>query len=323
MRIAIGTTHGVIVLKEGQTEIDTWTLVSHAHQGRNIQAILTDPRGSILAASSQGSIHKTKDGENWMTTVEGLDGLNITAISSHPKSPMVMYIGTQPPSIYKSKTAGLRWQKLPSFNQLPSSDTWVYPVPPYRASVTKLRQHPLHPNVVFASVAQGGFMGSLDGGLTWTERPVSVGKEVNDFAIHALAPNRIFSATSAGLFRSNDLGSTWEQLEHGLPYTFARRVAIAPYNPNLIMASLSQMRDDSGAQIIVCSQDGGDTWQVKNVGLPSLTNQRITSISALKDNIFAFSTLTGNVYLTTNGGDLWRAIYLSRNTINIIQLMPN
>ncbi|MGM9991904.1 MAG: WD40/YVTN/BNR-like repeat-containing protein [Candidatus Bruticola sp.] len=322
MRIAIGTTRGIIVLREGERDIDTWALVSHAHQARNIQAVLTDPRGSILAASSQGSIHKTKDGENWMTTVEGLDGLNITAISSHPKSPMIMYVGTQPPSIYKSKTAGLRWQKLPSFNALPSSDEWIYPVPPYRASVTKLRQHPLHPNVVFASVAQGGFMGSLDGGLTWSERPVSVGKEVNDFAIHALAPNRIFSATSTGIFRSDDLGSTWTQLSHGIPYNFARRIAIAPYNPNLIMASLSQMRDDNGAQLIICSQDGGDTWQVKNVGLPSLNNQRITSISALGERTFAFSTITGNIYLTTNGGDLWRAIYLSKNTINAIQLLP-
>lgn len=322
MRIAIGTTRGVVVLKEGKTEMDTWMLVSHAHQARNIQALLTDPQGSILAASSQGSIHKTKDGENWMTAPDTLEDAKITAISCHPKAPMVMYVGTQPPAVYLSKTAGLRWQKLPAFSKLPSSENWTYPVPPYRASVTKLRQHPLYPHVVFASVASGGFMGSLDGGLTWTERPVSVGKEVNDFAIHALMPTRIFAATSTGLFRSLDLGSTWEQITHGLPYTFARRICIAPYNPNLIMAGLSQMREDSGAQILLCSEDGGETWQVKNVGLPSLNNQRITSISAIGEKTFAFSTVTGNVYLTTDGGDLWRAIYLSDHTINTIQLLP-
>lgn len=322
MRIAIGTTHGIIVLKEGKTEMDTWSLVSHSNQARCIQAILTDPKGSILAASSQGSIHKTKDGENWMTTMEGLEDLNITAISSHPKLPMTMYVGTQPPAVYISKTAGLRWSKLPSFSKLPSSDSWTYPLPPYRASVTRIRQHPLHPHVVFASVAQGGFMGSLDGGLTWSERPVSVGKEVNDFALHALMPMRIFAATSAGLFRSDDLGSTWEQLRHGIPYTIARRIAIAPYDPNIIMVSLSQMRDDSGSQILLCSEDGGNTWQTKNVGLPSLNNQRVSSISALGRSTFAFSTVTGNVYLTTNCGDLWRAIYLSNHTINAIQLLP-
>ena len=322
MRLAIGTTRGVIVLQEGQTDTDTWTLVSHSQHSRNIQALLTDPKGSILAASSQGSIHKTTDGENWMTTTEGLEGLNITAISSHPKAPMIMYLGTQSPAIYRSKTAGMLWQKLPSFNKLPSSDSWTYPVPPYRASVTKLCQHPLHPHVILASVAQGGFMGSLDGGLTWSERPVSVSKEVNDFALHALAPTRIFAATSTGLYCSQDLGSTWEQLEHGIPYTFARRVTISPYNPNLLMASISQTRDDDGPQIIIYSKDGGQHWEVKNVGLPSLNNQRITAISAVGEETFAFSTRNGNVYLTTDGGDLWRTIYLSNNTINTIQLLP-
>ncbi|MCR4783415.1 MAG: hypothetical protein K6A35_02725 [bacterium] len=322
MRIAVGTTRGIVVLKEREDPTENWELISHAHQGRNIQAVLTDPRGSILAASSQGSIHKTKDGENWMTTTEGLDELNITAISSHPKTPMVMYVGTQPPFIYRSQTAGLRWQKMPNFNKLPGSDGWTYPVPPYRARVTKLRQHPLHPNVVFASLAQGGFVGSLDGGLNWVERTVNAGREVNDFAIHALAPTRIFAATSIGLFRSQDLGGTWELLDQGLPYSFARHVAISPYNPNFIMASLSQMRDDSGSQIIACSADGGDSWQVRNVGLPSLNNHRITSISAISDGVFAFSTITGNIYLSTNNGGLWRAIYLSNLTINTIQLMP-
>lgn len=321
MRIAVGTENGVIVLKPGKSEIDTWSLLSHTQQGRSVQALLSDQHGAIIAATAQGSIHKTKDGENWMTTIEGLEGLNIKSLSFHPDDPLIMFCGTQPPAIYRSTTGGLRWQKVPSFNALPGAASWSYPVPPYRARVTRIIQHPLHANVVMAAVAQGGFLGSLDSGLTWMERPVSTGREVNDIILHHGAPTRIIAATSTGLFRSLDLGSTWQQVQHGAPYMFAWCLAVSPENPNFIMASLSQQCEESGPQMIVCTENGGDTWSVRNTGLPSLNGQRITSISASGSQTFAFSTRTGNIYMTTNGGELWRCIYLSSNSINAIRIV--
>lgn len=322
MRIAVGTDRGVMILKPGAAIEDSWRLVSFAHPNRRIQALLAGNGGAVVAASSSGTIHKTKDGENWMTTMEGLQNRNIQSICSHPEDQLTMFIGTQPPAIYKSTTGGLRWQKITSFNSVPSAANWSYPVPPYRASVTKVIQHPLHANVVMASVAQGGFLGSLDSGLTWMERPVSISREINDLALHPERPARIIAATSTGVFRSEDLGSTWQPIQTGLPYSFAWKIAVSPGNPDLIMACLSQRREEESDQLLAFSTNGGNHWEIRNTGLPSLNGHRITCMHALGDSLFIFGTETGSMFLTVDSGRIWRSVFYNQVPVRSILMLP-
>lgn len=306
MRIAVGTDQGVMVLKPGEVDAATWALVSHGQHARRIEALAEGADGALFVGADQGTVYKTVDGENWRSFAEGLTYTSIHALSVHPAEPDVLYAGSKPAAIFRSTDGGVHWERLAGFNAVPSAGKWSYPVPPYRAVVSALLQHPQHSKALLAGVALGGLIASLDGGLTWAERHTGLGREVNDLAMHPARPARLYAATGAGLFRSDDLASTWQPIHQGLPYLFTRALAIDPGDPDRLMAGVNQQRE-GGAALIARSADGGQTWQVAAQGLPSLQGQSITAVAALP-GVFVFGTDGGGLFATTNFGENWRRI---------------
>lgn len=318
MRVAVGTDQGVMVLKPGDVEGSTWTLVSHGQHNRRIEAICQAPSGDLYVGADFGTVYRTRDGENWQSFVEGLTYTSVHALSLHPDEPNVLYAGTQPAAIFRSTDGGPNWEKLASFHSVPSATKWSYPVPPYRAMVTCLLQHPQHPKAIMAGIAMGGLIASLDGGVTWAERHQGLGKEMHALVMHPARPARLFAATGGGLFRSEDLGASWTQMTAGLPYSFARSIAVDPDNPDRLMAGLNQQRD-GGTAVIARSADGGNTWQVVAHGLPSLAGQSITAVAAGPGH-FLMGTDAGLLFATANFGDFWQRI---RNTCPPVRRLVN
>lgn len=312
MKIVLGTDRGIMIAKPRNNMPDSWYLFSHVHADKHITALHVSSDGAIYAAAQGGAIYRSGDGENWMLTTDGIEELNITYLTSHPTDPSTMFLGTRPPAVYRSTTNGLRWEKMEGFNQVPSAMEWHYPQPPYTALVTKILQHPMHANVLLASIAQGGFMGSLDSGFTWMERPVTSGREINDLEIHPERPARVFAATATGIYRSDDLGSSWEQCHHGNPYLFTLKLAISPGNPDYLAAAISQQRATSSPQIITFSTNGGDSWFAPKSNLPSLTGQRITALDAWGEHSFAFATESGLIMYTSDDGRIWNSVLFNQ-----------
>lgn len=73
-------------------------------------------------------------------------------------------------------------------------------------------------------------------------------------------PRRVYAASEAGLYRSDDAGQTWEQADRGLPEGGVRALALDPREPRRLYAAAS------GASLYL-SEDGATSWQVAGTDL--------------------------------------------------------
>jgi DNA-binding beta-propeller fold protein YncE len=137
-----------------------------------------------------------------------------------------------------------------------------------------------------------------------------VGVEVQDIAISPdFATDRtVFVASSqAGVFRSSDLGRTWEEV--GFPYRGSSidtlRIAISPGfrdDHTLFVAT------DGG---VYRSTDGGKTWQTANSGFPS-SGLNVLSIAVSPNFVSDRTLLVGADYpsqglrKSSDGGGNWK-----------------
>jgi photosystem II stability/assembly factor-like uncharacterized protein len=113
-----------------------------------------------------------------------------------------------------------------------------------------------------AAVIDGRAMISDDGGRTWRNAGVGdAGDPVDTIATDASRPQRIWMAAGGRIVVSDDLGSSWHSVGRALPEAGARvrGIAASADAKTLLISS------DRG---IYRSEDGGETWALKEDNLP-------------------------------------------------------
>ena len=117
---------------------------------------------------------------------------------------------------------------------------------------------PLYPDRLYVATEQGIFFTS-DQGEEWTQLDgASTAKvAVNDQRIYSIRP--LISGTT-GLYRSDDLGKVWHELDPPQERIGLRSLAVNPKNPDIIYLTYYSHPPKSGYWISR-SVDGGTTWQ--------------------------------------------------------------
>lgn len=125
--------------------------------------------------------------------------------------------------------------------------------------------HPFNNNILWAGSVGGGMWKSTDAGATWTPLDDFLSNlSANTMAMDPADSNILYCGTGegyfnsdaingAGIFKSTDGGSTWNQLASTADWDTVNRIAIAPGNSNLILAG----KRYGG---IFRSTDAGSTW---------------------------------------------------------------
>ncbi|MEO0004601.1 MAG: T9SS type A sorting domain-containing protein [candidate division WOR-3 bacterium] len=118
---------------------------------------------------------------------------------------------------------------------------------------------PSQTQIVYAGGEVGGsgaVYRSTDSGLNWTRTPGSPAETVFGLAVHPFDPNRVFAATSGGVYLTTNGGVDWNLLreERGL-----RAVRVYPFSADTVIVG-----GDFG---VLISEDGGNSWDEMNQGL--------------------------------------------------------
>ena len=140
-------------------------------------------------------------------------------------------------------------------------------------------------------------------------------------------PDVIWQQNHCGIFRTEDGGESWKDVsgKDGFPkYGFA--LAIDDRNPEtawVIPAQSDGMRIPVDLKLTVCKTiDGGKNWSSLNAGLPHENSFDLVLRHAFvkKENVLAFGSNNGNLFLSENNGETWKAIAQNLAAVNCLTI---
>jgi len=197
----------------------TWLIVDVG--GRAVSTIRIDPddpKTVYVGFGPAGFLRTTNSGQSWDTLIT--PDFFPSSLAIAPSNDSILYSSYLSGSAYKSTDKGATWTLMP-FIPLNPSQTGA-----------DLLVDPRDANIVYAGVIAtdtsepGGFYKSTDGGLTWYEKNVGIGKESREestIRMNPRNPNDIFmgvgSTDSTGrmLFRTTNDGESWFTFSSGFP----------------------------------------------------------------------------------------------------------
>ncbi|MFZ0815551.1 MAG: glycoside hydrolase [Candidatus Sulfotelmatobacter sp.] len=248
------------------------------------------------------------------------------AISGVPSQPNVFYMGQVNGGVWKSDDYGRTW--APIFDHESTQ------------SIGAIAVAPSDPNIIYVGSGEGlhrpdlsvgdGIYKSTDAGKTWAHLGLRDGFQIPALAIDPRDPNRVFAAVlghpygpneERGLFQTTDGGQTWKKVLYKDENTGASDVEIDPSNPDVIYASMWEVREgpwEDGNEVngtgggLFKSTNGGGTWRPLTNGLPKDLSQLYVAI-APTDSKRLYATVGSasgalGVYRSDDAGESWSKI---------------
>ncbi len=262
-----------------------WRNIGPFRGGRSVAAcgVVGQPMTYYMGTTG-GGIWKTEDaGISWKNISDGqLKTGSVGAIAVSEADPNVIYVGmgehavrgvmtSSGDGVYKSTDAGKTWQHVGLDKSMHISDVII---------------HPSNPDIVFVSV-QGALYGpsqergifkSTDGGTSWKKvLYVDAGTGASGLSMDMTNPRILYASMwqhrrypwtmdsggpNSGLYKSVDMGETWEKMEEGLPEEFGKSgISLSRANPEIVYAIIEAEGSKGG---LYKSMDAGKKWSQVN-----------------------------------------------------------
>jgi photosystem II stability/assembly factor-like uncharacterized protein len=284
-----------------------------------IQALAVHPTAlqTIFAAGDTGLFVSHNAGAKWERIGSQEDVPTIWSLAVDPIDPNILFAGTRPASVYRSRDGGQRWEKLAVDIAKECSIGTPF--------VTSVMVDPSDHRVVWAGVEIDGVFRSQDGGDTWTHVEAGLyDPDIHAIAIAATTPTRVFASTARELFASDDRGENWQPLgvKTKWPLPYARGIAVKADDPAVLYAGCGETTTGEKGHVLR-SADAGETWEI--LKLPAQPNSTIWGLAthtADPNRILAFS-LFGEVYVSADAGESWGKIGREFGEIRAAAWLPN
>ncbi|GMU95763.1 T9SS type A sorting domain-containing protein [Ignavibacterium album] len=231
-------------------------------------------------------------------------------VEFNPQNPNTIFAGSASGGIWRSYTAGIgptAWERIET----------GYPV----LGVSSIAISPNDSNIIYIGTGEVynyqlalggevirttrgsygiGILKTTDYGQTWTKSldwSYEQQRGVNDVEIDPNNDSIIWAATTEGIFKSTDAGSSWENVH---PVIMGFDIAINPLNSNIVFATHGNL--GSTGHGIYRTTDGGNTWIKLGSGLPATFNGKaVLSIYPPDPNIIYASIGNGS----SSGAGTW------------------
>jgi photosystem II stability/assembly factor-like uncharacterized protein len=309
-----------------------------------------EPRTLYLATEFAGILKSTDSGETFHAMNEGFANHRLSEIASDGKR---LYASSTYEGlfggVFVSSDGGLQWSLRANEEALNGRN------------LHSLTASPANADVVFAA-SEDAILKSADGGKTWvpvaqprvpvaqtrlvaarTGQHVRPVERVHIHAVRGVQLGKgalvLFAGTDAGLFRSSNSGTTWEQVKSAgitgvsvlaiyAPPNGASRLAVrtstglflsedsgrawqpavVPEGYYLYDVALPVERDvpilAATSRGVLRSNDEGAHWKLVTEGVPAATVDSVRFNPS--EGREAFLVQYGNVYRTVDGGDSWQ-----------------
>jgi photosystem II stability/assembly factor-like uncharacterized protein len=269
----------------------------------------------------------------------------INDLENHPTNARILYAGTAGGGVWKSGDGGA------TFN--PIFDDHVQ-------SIGVVTLDPTNPDEVIwvgtgetwtrNSVSVGdGLYKSTDGGANWKKMGFENSERIASVIINPKNSNEIYvgvlgalwsDSEERGVYKTTDGGKTWNKILYVGPSTGAADVLMDPSNPNVLYASMLQVRRsgwgfESGGEnsALYKSVDAGTTWNKIQNNIPSGKLGRIGIALAPSDSNILYAVIetgeksTNGLWKSNDAGENWehlnsdfgltvRPFYFSRITVD-------
>ncbi|MBX7043256.1 MAG: T9SS type A sorting domain-containing protein [Ignavibacteria bacterium] len=286
-----------------------WSLLLDSGNVLSFTSVFSTDSALFVCVSGKGLLRSGDDGNSWSYSNQGLSLTNVNYVMQYGNSVYCSGFG----KVFRSEDNGITWTEFS--NGLPLSN------------ITSMM---IGSGEIFATLYGAGLYSSANNGETWSDQNQGFeGREVNSFVeavdqhiactndsrlfrtneeefdwsesvngLTGASKNRVcvnnsvlFCAASDNVYRSNDLGNSWN--------------AIGPVSANYIDMAVS------GSFVFVITynklyrtSNNGSSWELSQSGIPS--SYQFAHISSTGAEVFV--TGSYSVYRSTNSGVNWNAI---------------
>lgn len=239
-----------------------------------------------------------------------------------------LWAGTIPGALFRSDDGGTHWSLVQSLWDRPERARW-FGGGFDDAGVHTVLGHPSDPDRLIVGVSCGGVWLTADRGESWTQGGYGllakymppdrqrdpVTQDPHRMALCRAQPDRVWMQHHHGIFRSDDSGMNWVELD-APPTGFGFPVVAHPEQPDTAWFVPGDSDGNrvayAGKVVVLKTEDGGDSWRLLTEGLPQehaydLVYRHALDLDASGRRL-AFGSTTGSLWWSEDGGQRWRAI---------------
>lgn len=181
-----------------------------------------------LFVTAESGLYHSPDGDEWTPLAVPME--SVYAVTASPSGDR-LYAGTRPAKLFVADADGGLptdegdWTAVDGFRALRERHDWGPERHDGLAQIRSLLAHAAVPERLVAGVEVGGVFVSEDRGSTWADRRIDEPDAPHSDDVHHVAmadSDTLVASTGTGLYRSTDVGRTWERLDADYPQRYFR-----------------------------------------------------------------------------------------------------